>query len=89
MVNPAKLKECHDRIRFTLTDQEGPLRFKEFEIDDDSICMCIKSAIQSYLLNSPLGDIDIDAIYHALSERHSECAGAIADIQKKYCSNKD
>ena len=89
MINPTKLQECHDRIRFTITDQEGPLRFTKFEIDDDSICKCIEDTLRSYLLNCPLADIDINAINHALSGGHSECAQAIEDIKKWYCSSKD
>ena len=88
MISSTNLKKCHDGIRFAMTDKEGALRFTKFEIADEESCIDIENVLQSYLLNRPLADIDIDAIRHALSGRHEDCVRAIADIIKWFCPNK-
>ena len=88
MISPASLQKCHDGIRFAITDQEGALRFTKFEIADEESCDGVENALQSYLLNRPLADIDIDAIRHALSGGHEDCVRAIADIIKWFRPNQ-
>ena len=88
MFSSTNLKKCHDEIRFAITDKEGALRFTKFEIADEESCNGVENALQSYLLNRPLDDIDIDAIRHALSGGHEDCVQAIADIIKWFRPNK-
>ena len=88
MIAATNIKKCHDGIKFTITDKGGHLQFTKFEIADEEICNGVENTLRSYLLNCPLADINIDAIRHALSGRHEECARAIADIIKWFCPNQ-
>lgn len=80
MIDQGKIDKCHDEIRFTITDRTGSLRFTKFEIVGVDACYDIEEALQSYLFNRPLDDVNIDDIRHALSGDHEECIRAIADI---------
>lgn len=54
--------DCKDSVRFTLSDEAGFLKFKDFDIVNTPECAKLAEEIRKYLLTRPLREIDINVI---------------------------
>lgn len=50
--------ECHDKIRFSLSDESGALCFETFEILDAPECRDMEQELRAYLVGRSLSEAD-------------------------------
>lgn len=75
--------DCHDRLRFRLDDDDGLLRFVEFEILNASRCQDIEETLQEYMVGRALADVDLDYLRELTCTGNGECMQAvIQEVQK-------
>lgn len=66
---PKPLGNCEDKVRCSLSDDDGVLAFKSFEIVGDSPCRAMGEQLRDYLVGRPLAEVDLDYV------RSFKCAG--------------
>jgi hypothetical protein len=75
--------ECNDRLRFSLSDDSGVLRFEEFAIVDGLNCQDVEHTLREYLVGRSLADVDLDFLRGLNCPADGECLRAlIGAIQK-------
>jgi len=72
--------ECADKVRFTLSDETGALRFKDFDIIDAPECKEIADTLRQYLLGRPVAEIDVGYIRTLECPGNGQCMHAIANV---------
>ena len=72
--------ECRDKIRFSLSDKSGTLRFEAFDIVDAPDCQGLADAVRRTILGRPLSDIDVGKLPKVFCRGKGQCMLAIADI---------
>ena len=77
-------EECHDRIRFRLSDDSGILRFKDFEIVDAPQCRDVERKLREYLVDRPLAGVDVDYLRTLGCQPNGGCVRAVIDEVWKY-----
>jgi len=71
-------KDCRNKIRYSLSDASGVLRFTAFNIVDALECGDTPEMLRKYLVGRPLADVDVDYI------RGLGCKGdVLKDIYKE------
>jgi len=83
---------CRNRVRFSLSDKDGPLHFTAFDIVDAPECREVTEALKKHLLGRPLREIDAAEILRLPCERDGRCmrtvAGIIAECQEMFVGSK-
>ena len=77
-------EQCHDRLRFRLSDTSGVLRFVEFEIVNASRCQGMEEALREYLLGRALADVDLSYLRGLTCAGNGECMHAMIHEVQKY-----
>jgi len=72
--------EYRKRVRLTLSDDSGDLKFKAFDIVDAPECRGAAEALQRRLLDRPLAGIDPREIARIRSTGDAQCLRAAADV---------
>jgi len=70
-------EERNDRLRYSLSDESGVLRFEEFEIANALECAEIQKALQEYLMGRALAEVDLDHLRSLACRRDGECMEAV------------
>ena len=73
-------RECYDRIRYTLSDESGELRFTSFQIIGGIECRGVERELKEYLLNRPLRELDTDKIMQVSCSGERQCIDTIAKV---------
>ena len=55
-------QDCYDRVRFSLSDASGSLRFESFAITDAGGCRRAERALRAHLVGRALADVDPDRL---------------------------
>ena len=78
--------DCHDRLQCRLNDDDGVLRFVEFEICNASRCRGIETALQEYFVGRALAHVDFDYLRKLMSGDNGECIHAvIREVNNHLC----
>ena len=77
-------EQCHDRLRFQLSDESGVLRFVEFEIVNASRCRGMEETLRQYLLGRALADVDLRYLQGLACGGNGECIQALIREMQKY-----
>jgi hypothetical protein len=78
--------DCHDRLRLRLNDDDGVLRFVNFEILNALRCRGIETALQGYFVGRALADIDFEYLRGLMCRGNGECIHAvIREVNKHLC----
>ena len=78
--------DCHDRLRLRLNDDDGVLRFIDFEILNASRCRGIEMALHEYFVGRALADVDFDHLRGLMCRGNGECIHAvIREVNKHLC----
>ena len=79
-------KDCHDRLRCRLNDDDGALRFVEFEILNPSNCRGVATALEEYFVGRALADVDFDHLRRLMCPGNGECIHAvIREVNRQLC----
>ena len=76
--------QCLDKVRFSLSDASGDLRFKSFDIIDAPECRQIAEGLRDYLVGRPLSEVDVDHIRHLSCPGSGLCMVRIAEVVAEY-----
>jgi hypothetical protein len=71
---------CYHKIRFTLSDASGVLRFTSFDIMGGLTCSGAEEKLKSILLDRPLLEIDLDEIRSLPCKGDGHCLEETARI---------
>lgn len=82
--------ECMDRVKFTLSDDSGTLRFASFDIKQSGCCEEALNEIRTYLLSRPLDELDMDELKNMSCPTGNliclqSLANAVAEYQTIFC----
>ena len=76
-------EDCHDKLRFQLSDDSGSLRFTEFEILNAPTCRGVEKTLREYLVDRALVEVDLDYLRKLTCAGNGECVQAvIREVQK-------
>ena len=79
--------DCRDRLRFRLNDDDGVLRFVNFEILNASKCRGITNTLQEYFIGRALAEVDFDYLRRLMCRGNGECIDAvIREVNRHLCS---
>lgn len=90
--NTARSQECRDRIRFTLSNETGIQRFKDFKLVEAPECGAMGKLLQEYLVGRPLAEVDL-AYLRSLKcpymrslecQENGGCVLAIIDVIREF-----
>ena len=76
--------QCLDKVRFSLSDASGVLRFKSFDIIDAPECQEIAEELRSYLVGRPRSQVDVDYIRNLRCPGSGLCMVRIAEVVAEY-----
>lgn len=76
--------ECYDKLRFSLSDENGELRFESFEIDSMPECRQFAERLKQYLLSRPLKDVDSNRVRLMHCPGAGECAATMAGVVEDF-----
>jgi len=65
--------DCYDRVRYSLSDEGGVLRFKAFDIVDTPDCRHIVDMLREHLVGRPLSEVDLDYLRELTCEGNGAC----------------
>lgn len=77
-------EDCHDRLRCRLNDDDGVLRFVEFEVLNAWRCRGVETALQRYFAGRALGDVDLDYLGELTCTGKGECIHAVIREVNRY-----
>ena len=66
-------EDGHDRLRCRLNDDDGILRFVNFEILNASECRGTAKVLQEYFVGRALADVDFDYLRGLMCRGNVEC----------------
>ena len=69
--------ECDDKIRFSLSDESGVLRFDAFAIVDAPECRDMEREFQAYLVGRPLSKVDLGYLRGLTCDGDGVCMRAV------------
>jgi hypothetical protein len=72
-------RDCADRIRFSLSDKSGALRFEHFDIAEAPECAQTATVLRELLLGQPLAEIDVEGIRNMSCLGNGQCFQAVAN----------
>ncbi len=74
--------DCENKVRFSLSDKSGVLRFEAFDIVDQPQCRSVLEKLRAAVLGRALTEIDLGEI-KAMSCPHGDhCMRAVAKVIK-------
>ena len=73
-------KECRNKIRYSLSDASGVLRFTAFNIVDAPECGDIQEMLRQHLVGRPLADVDLDDIRGLRCKGDGECIRTVIRV---------
>ena len=73
-------KGCRNKIRYSLSDASGVLRFKAFDIVDAPECGDMREMLCKYLVGRPLVDVDVDYIRGLRCKGDGECMRTVIRV---------
>ena len=76
--------DCFDKVRFSLSDESGVLRFQTFDIVGGSDSCEIVEMLQEYLVGRPLTDVDVDYLRGLRCGGNGECVRATIRTVEEY-----
>jgi len=77
-------KDCSNKVRFSLSDESGVLRFNAFDIVDASDSCETLEMLQKYLVGRPLTDVDVDYLRGLGCSGDGECLRAAIRMVEEY-----
>ncbi len=81
---------CYDKIRYTLSDESGQMRFETFEFNNMPGCAETLGTLRDYLLSRPLSQVDPQWVrsLHCTGSGHCmiDVARVIEEHQQLFCS---
>ena len=77
-------ESCHDRLRFRLNDDDGLLRFVEFEILNTSRCQGMEETLRDYMVGRALKDVDLDHLRKLTCMGNGECMEVVIREVRKH-----
>ena len=72
--------DCEDRVRFSLSDETGELRFTSFQIVDVPDCKYVEREVVRYLVGRPLADVDPHYVRGLACPGDGQCMEAVAEV---------
>ncbi len=78
------MDDCYDKIRFTLSDKTGDLRFTDFNIVGATQCSGMVAELREHLLEQRLADIDVAKILAMPCPGNGQCLQSIARVISEY-----
>ena len=78
------MDDCYDKVRFTLSDETGDLRFTAFEIINSPECASQVEEIRAKLLGQRLADINTAEILRISCLGNGQCIKTIVNIITEY-----
>ena len=72
--------DCRDKVRFSLSDSTGTLRFTDFDIVDAPECGQVAGTLKEYLLGRPLAELDLDHIRQMTCPGNGQCIRDIVSV---------
>lgn len=80
---------CYNRIRFAMDDEDGWLRFRRISVEGEGVCGVNLQALEAYLAQRPLREIDLDEVRRITAGCHPQCGAeiirVIAEQQAFFC----
>jgi len=78
------MDECYDKIRLSLSDESGELRFESFEIVDMPDCQELAGQLREYLVGRPLAQADPHRVRSMSCPSGGACMLVVARIIEEY-----
>ena len=78
------MDDCYDKVRFTLSDATGDLRFTAFDIINAPECTGLAEELRAKLLDRRLADIDVGEIQRMSCPGNGQCMTTIVRIITDY-----
>ena len=72
--------DCRDKVRYSLSDKSGTLRFEAFDIVDAPDCQDTADEMRRVLLGRPLAEIDVASLLGICCPANGQCMRAVADV---------
>lgn len=74
--------QCDNKIRYSLSDRSGVLRFEAFDIVDDGELGCkqVAERICAMIIGRPLAEVDVSAIEKIPCSGGAECVKSLANV---------
>ena len=69
--------ECDDKIRFSLSDESGILRFETFAIMDAPECRDLEQELRAYLVGRPLSKASLGYLRSLTCDGDGVCMRAV------------
>jgi hypothetical protein len=66
-------EDCYNKVRYSINDESGVLRFKEFDIVDPPDCHDFVEVLRRYLVGRPLADVDLNYLRELKCKGNAEC----------------
>lgn len=75
---------CYDSLRFSLSDENGDLRFESFDISNMPECHDFAVRLREYLLSRPLKDLDPGWVRRMQCPGAGECTSTMARVVEDF-----
>lgn len=72
--------DCEDKVRYSLSDKSGAIRFEKFDIVGAPKCAPVAAALRERLLGRSLEEIDVAELEKMSCSGHGECVRAAVNI---------
>jgi hypothetical protein len=79
-----KPDDCANRIRVSLSDETGVLRFTSFDIVEVAVSCNILETLQEYLVGRSLADVDVDHLRRLTCSGNGECLRTVISVVEEY-----
>jgi len=76
-------EDCYDRIRFSLSDLSGRMRFESFDVVDMPECEDVATSLREYMVRRPLAGVDIERIRSMDCDGRCTCVGEVARVVRE------
>ncbi len=76
--------ECYDRIRFSLNDESGVLRFETFEIAGATECRNVEQELRAYLVGRSLAEIDLGYLRGLTCDENGVCLRTVIQLVEEH-----
>ena len=84
--------DCYDKMRFSLSDKSGELRFVHFDIEQAPECANVVQQMRNILLNKRLADIDLAEIRMLSCPGSGQCIHTVVKVieehQERFLRNR-
>lgn len=83
-------ENCWDRVRFTLSDKDGVLRFESVELVGSGECGISMEEVAEYMRGRPLAEVDLELL-RSKHCRHGQnicmqaVSKAVGEYQELFC----